>query len=322
MNRPDFIWLILFERYPMTAFLILLQILTFIGIGFLIRRTNLVTDKFRLDLSRLIMYVSLPAFLINSMNFSYSKELMRSSLDMVLLSFAPYAIILGLSSLFGRTRLLTEDEMAPYRFIMSFSNVGFLGYPVVAALFGVEAVFLAAMFNLIFDVLQWTYGVHIFKKDEKINIRHFLNPAIIAILIGFSMFILNVDFPAEIQTLIATLGATATPLAMITTGLIIAEFDLSNFFIDIKPLFVSIYRLLLLPFLLLLILSAAGVRGLPLVIPVVIIGMPGSASGPIIASNYGGNYELTSRLQCITTILSIITIPILDVITKWALQSL
>lgn len=303
----------------MTAFLILLQILTFIGIGFVIRRTNLVSDKFRLDLSRLIMYVSLPAFLINSMNFSFSKDLMKASMDMVLLSFASYAIILGLSSLFGRTRLLPDHEMAPYRFIMSFSNVGFLGYPVVAALFGTEAVFLAAMFNLIFDILQWTYGVHIFKQDEKINFRHFLNPAIISILIGFSMFVLNLDFPQEIQTLMGTLGATATPLAMITTGLIIAEFDLRKFFIDIKPLFVSAYRLLLLPILLLFILKAAGVSGLQLVIPVVIVGMPGSASGPIIASNYGGNYELTSRLQCITTILSILTIPILDIITNWVL---
>lgn len=303
----------------MTAFLILLQIITYIGIGFALRRTKLVSDRFRQDLSRLIMYVSLPAFLINSMNFSFSRDLMRASLDMVLLSFAAYAIVLTLSSLFGRTGLLPEDEMAPYRFTMSFSNVGFLGYPVVSALFGPEAVFLAAMFNLIFDVLQWTYGVHIFKRDEKINFRHFLNPAVIAIFFGFSMFLLNLDFPEQIQNLIATLGATATPLAMITTGLILAEFELKAFFKDIKPLFVAAYRLLFIPVLLLFIFRLAGVTGLHLVIPAIIMGMPGSASGPIIASNYGGNFELTSRLQCITTILSILTIPILDLFTKWAM---
>ena len=300
----------------MNAILFLLQIIIYMGIGFALKKSKLVSPGFRQDLSKLIIYVSLPAFLINSMNFSYSRDLMSASFDMVLLSFICYAVVLGISALFGRTGLLSEDAMAPYRYTMSFSNVGFLGYPVVNALFGPEAVFLAAMFNLIFDLLQWTYGVSLFTKHQTIRFRRFINPAIIAILIGFTMFMLNLDFPAQIQSTIASLGNTATPLAMMTTGLIIADFDLKDFFTDVKPFVVSAYRLLLLPVLLLLILRAAGVTGLKLAVPAVIMGMPAAASGPIIAQQYGGDFKLTSKLLCISTILSILSIPLLEVIVR------
>ena len=104
--------------------------------------------------------------------------------------------------------------------------------------------------------------------------------------------------------------------AMMTTGLIIADFDLKDFFTDVKPFVVSAYRLLLLPVLLLLILRAAGVTGLKLAVPAVIMGMPAAASGPIIALQYGGDFKLTSKLLCISTILSILSIPLLEVIVR------
>lgn len=300
----------------MSAFLILFQIITYIGIGFAVRRTKLVSGTFRADLSRFILYVSLPAFLLHNMNFSFSKELMNASLDMVLLSLLCYAIVLGLSSLFGKTRLVPAHEMAPYRYTMSFSNTGFLGYPIIAALLGQEAVFLAAMFNLTFDLLQWTYGVRIFEKGSAFKFRHLLNPAIIAILSGFVMFVLGLRFPQLIQDLIASLGGTATPLSMVTTGLIIAEFDLKDLIKGVKPLFVSFYRLIFLPLLICLVLYLAGLRGLKLAVPVLLFGMPAAASGPIIALNYGGDFQMTSRLLCITTILSALTIPLIEAVVK------
>lgn len=300
----------------MDVFLFLLQIIFYIAIGYSLRKTKLVSAGFRQDLSRLVIYVSLPAFLINSMNFNYSRDLMRSSFDMVLLSFLCYGIAFLISGIFGRARFVKDHEMAPYRYTMSFSNVGFLGYPVIGALFGTEAVFLAAMFNLIFDMLQWTYGVRLFTKNEKFNLRRLINPAIIAILIGFSMFVLNLDFPKHVQDTIASLGLTATPLSMMTTGLIIAEFDLRDFFRDIKPFIVSAYRLLLFPLLLILILRTLGMTGFKLAVPVMIMGMPAAASGPIIASQYGGDYKLTSQLLCTTTILSMLSIPLLGLIIR------
>lgn len=286
-------------------------------IGYVIKKLKIVEDSIKKDISELVINVTLPAFILLSMTANFSIEILSNSLKLIGISFFMYFIAIILGKFFVKVIRLPKDEESIYRFIIIFSNSGFMGYPIVNVVLGQQGVFYTAIFNLAFTVLLWTYGVYIIKGQSKVKmnfknrIKSIINPALCAVVLGFILFIFRIELPTFIKSTLSMVGSVTTPLSMMLIGFILSEIKLKDIVNGWEVYLLALVRLIIMPGIVFLILTLLNVEGYLIQIPVLIAAMPAAANTAIISSRYGGNYKLASKGIFITTLLSIITIPII-----------
>jgi predicted permease len=286
-------------------------------IGYVIKKLNIVEDSMKKDVSELVINVTLPAFIILSMTANFSVEILSNSVKLIGISFFMYFIAIVFGNVYTKLIKLEDDERSIYKFIVAFSNSGFMGYPIINVVLGAQGVFYAAIFNLAFTIMIWTYGVYIIKgkSSEKMSIKNriksIFNPALFAVIIGFILFVFQIELPNFIKSTLSLVGGVTTPLSMMLIGFILSEIHLKDIVSGWKIYSLALVRLLIMPGIMFLILTGLGVEGYLLQIPVLIAAMPAAANTAIVSSRYGGNYKLASKGIFITTLLSIITIPII-----------
>ncbi len=301
----------------MTVLNQIIVLFSLILVGYVIKKLKVVSDEFQAGIAPLILNVTLPAFILSSMNFKFSLETLKSSGWLIAISFAMYGVAFVISKLYSRAIGNPPRQRAAFEYAIMFSNSGYMGYPVVAQLFGEQGVFYAAIYNLSFSVLVWTYGVDLLSGQKNANmplkkrLLALINPGLIAVLIGFTLFLFNLSLPATVYSLLNMIGATTTPLSMMFIGFILTEIKPAEVLKNFQLLVVSAIRLVLLPALTYLILVLFGFSGLTLYIPVVIVGMPVAVNLAIFASRYQADYRLGSLLIFTSTLLSVITVPIM-----------
>ena len=287
--------------------------------GVIIKKRGIVTDHINAEVSSLVINVCLPAFILSSMAFDFSVEVLINSGMLVLISFSIYGLSIAIAKMLNKGFRLSGAARDVYEYVAVFPNCGFMGYPVLHAAFGQEAVFYAAIYNLSFSVLVWSYGVFIMQRSHRENLekrsifsmlKSSVNPAMIAVFLGFLMFLTGVKLPGPLYQTVKMIGSATTPLSMMFIGFILAEVHPKELFSDKRDFILTAHRLIVLPILVYFILTTLGVEGITLMIPVVITGMPAAANTAIIASRYKSDFKLASKLIFITTLFSILTIPL------------
>jgi len=205
-----------------------------------------------------------------------------------------------------------------FQFMVVFSNVAFMGLPVINAVYGTEGVFYTTLYNLPFNILIWTFGVMVLSRSNKESIggdgkgvafKVLLNPGIIAVGIGFLMFLTSTRLPGPIHETLVLLGSLTTPLSMFFIGTILADMDIKDIFTNKNVFIGASFRLVIVPLIVLVFLKALKFEGIILGIPVIITAMPVAANCSIMAAKYGSDYKFASQSVFISTMLSLITIP-------------
>lgn len=284
--------------------------------GFVIRKKNIVSRSFQKELSTLVLHVTLPAFIISSMNFTFSEEVLKDIGMILVISFATYIIALLLSYPITKLLGVSGKKRDIYQYLCIFANVGFMGYPVLELIAGKQAVFYGAIYNLPFNLFVWTIGISIMMRhkneEEKVHpLKNIVNPGFIAVMIGFFFYLTPFSIPTAINDTLAMIGKTTTPLSMMFIGFVLSELTLKEFKGDMKEYLLIAYRLVITPLLSFSILYTLGFRGLLLIVPVVLAGMPAAANTAIFAARCDNDAKLASKMIFVSTLLSMLTIPIL-----------
>lgn len=294
---------------------ILVLFLTLV-VGYLARRLRVFDEQATKGLSSLLLKVALPALIIDSLQQSFSPELLKASGQVLVIAFCVYAASGLLALLVGKLLKAPDSDIGVYRFALMFSNVGFMGYPVINAVFGSEAVFYAAIYNLPFNLIVFTLGILIIswggeKAAQQVTPAMFFNPATISVAIGFALFLFSVKLPGPLATTVSQLGSLTTPLSMILIGALLASTKLSETLGNWRIYVVSSLRLLIIPLAIWGVLRTLTSDPLLIGVPTIIAAMPVAANTAILAQEYKANSLLASQLVFVSTLLSIITIPLL-----------
>ncbi|MDN5342483.1 AEC family transporter [Oceanotoga sp. DSM 15011] len=286
-------------------------------IGYVSRKINVFNDSGTKGLSDLVLKITLPAMIIQSMQKEFSPELLGKVFQIVIISTVVYLVSFIISLFFPKLIGSSKDELGAYKFALVFSNVGFMGFPVIKAAFGNDALFYTAIYNLPFNFLVFTLGIVLLannKEKNKFDLKMFLNPGIISVLIGMIIFIFSIKLPTAVDETLSLLGSVTTPLSMLVIGSLLAKSSIKNIFSNPKVYIISFARLFLMPIIVYFILKPFVNDYLMIGIPLLITAMPVAANSAILAEEYGGNAELSSQTVFISTLLSIISIPL---ILKW-----
>lgn len=289
-------------------------------VGFGVYRLKVVDDQGITALSRLVMEVTLPAMIIISMNYDFSREIMWESGKILLLSLVLF-LVSGLFAMY-MTRFFTVDERAAsvYQFMLIFPNIGFMGYPVIDAIFGKLGVFYTSIFNLSFSFVVWTLGVWLFRKNEggsmQFHWRLLFTPGIASTLLGFIIFLFSIQLPYPIYRTLELVGGITTPLSMLVVGALMGRSPIKTIWNNPKVYVISAIRLLVIPLIVLALMRLGGFAAMTLGVTVVLLGMPGAANTAIFAERYGGDADLASRCVFLSTLFSVVTIPLMVWILK------
>ncbi len=290
--------------------------------GYIVKKMKVVTEQIHMEISNLVLNVCLPALIINSMNFKFSPEVLAQSGQLAVAAFVIYAGTILLS--YPLTRLIgaSGNRRDIFQYVLVFSNVGYMGYPVINAIMGERGVFYTAIYNLAFTVLVWTYGVHLMtrnaedgdsrpKESWKAQLKRIVNPNLVALAIGFVLFLFSIQLPAALSSTIKMIGDTTTPLSMMFIGFILADVSIRETLSDIQVYLVSAMRLLLLPFLVLLGFKLLHITGDLVTVAFVSTAMPAAANTTILAAVYDNDYRLGSRTIFVSTLLSVLSLPLM-----------
>ncbi len=290
-----------------------------IVVGYVVKKLRVVTEQIHLELSNLVLNVCLPAMVIHSMNFAFSPDVLVKSGQLALAAFVIYSGTILLS--YPLTRLLGArgQQRDIFQYVLVFSNVGYMGYPVINAVMGERGVFYTAIYNLAFTVLVWTYGVHLMTRGSAAagdnhwvaQLKRVVNPNLIALVIGFVLFLFSIELPGPVSATIKMIGDTTTPLSMMFIGFILSDVSIRETVSDPRVYGVSAMRLLLLPLLVYAGFRLLGVTGDLLTVAFISTAMPAAANTAILAAVYDNDYHLGSRTIFISTLLSVVTLPLM-----------
>lgn len=285
-------------------------------VGFAARKLNIVEETFSKGLSSYLFNISLPAMILSSMNYPFSMKVLSECGLLILAGVC----IMAFSAVLGRltAKLMKADAASSsiFEFGILMSNFGFMGYPVVEAFFGKQGIFYASVYSIPLYFVVNSYGVLLMQRGSGggISLKSVINPPITAVIIGFAMFLASIRLPHTVGMSVNLIGSTTTPLSMIFVGLILGSSRTAEVFRNYKVYIVSFMRLLLLPLCALAALRLARMDLLMTGIPVLVTAMPVAANASILAEKYGGNTYLGAQCVFVSTLLSILTIPIIAVL--------
>ncbi len=213
-----------------------------------------------------------------------------------------------------RIMRLPKEDWTVFRMMTIFTNLGFMGIPVIASVYGQDAVIYAAFYMLVNNVLLYTYAIWLICKgtgsDVKFDWKKLANPGVAACLTAIVIFAFQIRTPAPVNTLIGYMGEMAVPLSMMMIGATVAQADLKSVFTDVRIYVFSFLRLLVLPILTVLVIRILPFDRTILGVFVIMFSMPVGTFVSILAEEYGADNKTCSRGIVMTTILSLITLPI------------
>ncbi|AXI08783.1 auxin efflux carrier [Oceanobacillus zhaokaii] len=285
------------------------------SLGFIVRKTGILNENANDVLTQLILYITLPALILFSLDISFSINLAKEFIWLISMSLYVLIISCFIAYWMRRHSQLSDKQKSVYEGLIIFGNQGFIGYAISFILLGEQGIIYLTMFNLCYLVLIWTYGIYLFSKDTTmINWKSiFLNPGILSTLTGVLIFLLPISFPVVISDGLEIVGKMTIPLSMLLIGSLMANVKYKELIIMIKNIYLwksAVTRLILIP-LLLLPFAALSVPFPILIIGAVVSGMPSAPTISIYSQKYGADTFFASMGVLLTTILCIITIPFL-----------
>ena len=367
------------------------------AVGYLCYRRQILTEEVSRKVSAIVVNVANPCMILSSAltdQQMQGKELVQTLAIVVMM----YAFLLVVAQLLPRILCIQKESRGAYAAMTVFANIGFMGFPVLAAMYGNGALLYGAVFQIPFNILIYTYGVAVLTrkpgacakteqdvktepdvnaevdvnaepdvksevdvkaepdvkaevdvkaepngktgerqdaqgitaavngKSENIEngseqqgklqgtveiVKKIFNIGVIACIAAMLLYFLQTPVPSFLQAFITNLGNLTAPLSMMIIGASLAQMPLKELFLDKKLLLFSLVKLLLLPAVWMIMVNRVAEQEILRGVCLVMMATPAGSMTAMLAQQYGGDYETASRGVALTTVLSVITMPLL-----------
>ncbi len=287
-----------------------------IAVGFFCYKKELLTEAGVKSMSAILLNVVTPCMLINAYQQDFNTELAVKFLTAAGAAVLLHLIMIALVLLVFKRQ---ENPMVKKvnTFLAIYSNCGFMGLPLLNAALGDEGVFLGSAYLAVFSLMYWTQGVYVFSGDKRdmISKKAVLNPGVLGVLIGLVFFFGRIKLPGVIGTTVSGIAALNTPVAMFVIGSFLAKTKVKSALKNPNVWLVTVLRLLVLPLISLGVLFALTKTGIadPLAAMAVLlqVSAPCATVGSLFAVKFGYDPTYASEVIAISTLLSMITIPLM-----------
>ncbi len=286
-------------------------------VGFIAEKTGF-CKGLRSATSQLLTRITLPLLVITTLSGqTRSAQTQNTAVAVFLfgLLFISVLLLLGKFSTipFGFDKKRNDVHTC----LTAFGNTIFLGYPLLDAIWGPQAVFYAAFFSIANDLTAWTVGVLILSrsKNGKLDFRRLFNPTTLSYVIGALMFAFSLRLPGILHETATTIGSTTTVLSMLFLGATLASVRLRELIAGLSSVTIVLIKMILVPlgafFAIRWLIPALQLPVDALIAAVVALelAMPCQSVFAILAQECGGDTEYAATTICLTTAASLLTLP-------------
>lgn len=292
----------------------IIQLFIMIFMGFIIVKAKLLKAEDSKILSVIVLYLIIPCVIINAFQVDYTPQTVKGLLIALAGSVMTQVILLIVVSILGRVFHLNEVEVAS----IYYSNSGNLIVPIVMFILGKEWVLYGCVFMSVQLVFIWTHCKKIISRESTYDWRKIvLNINMISIAIGIVLFLTRIHLPAIINNTLSAVGSMIGPASMIVTGMLFAGMDFKQIFANKRVYFVSFFRLIIVPVIALFLIKCSQLstfssngNKLMLIVFLAII-TPSASTVTQMCQVYGNDSQYASAINVVTTLLAIITMPLM-----------
>lgn len=280
-----------------------------VAAGFAANRLGYFTKDTDQRLSKLIMNITMPAMILAAV--MTGDELPPT--ETILSGLGVSAIFYGLGFVFMLVvpRFLggTAGEKGVWGFSFLFPNLSFIGYPVITALLGKEALLFAVILVLPNTLLSYTIGATLL-GGGKFNWKVLVSPAMICAVLSLVISLLRLETPALLGEMLDMVGSVTIPLSLMVLGSLLSGMHAKDVFSNPRMWVTAVLRLTVMPVVIFLLLRPLHLNELVLGVAVLETGMPVAVTGTMLSMEYGGDTDCMARMIFLTTVLSMVTIPL------------
>lgn len=306
-------WYCMVKNMILLKQMIVLFIMMLVGVY--CRKKGIFNDEANKRISSLVVNVANPALIFSS---SINQEAVIEGMEFVktfVLAWGMFGVLMVIAFFVPRILRADISEYGTYKTMTIFSNIGFMGFPVIDALYGSEALLYATMFLIPFNVLIYTYGISVMKGEKTgFQLHKILNVGVISCAVALVIYLTRLPIPVVVENAVDSISALTAPLSMMVIGDSLTKINLKKLFCNGRMLVFSVVKLLLIPIVGVSMIKLLGLNPLLTGVCMIMLATPVGSMNAMLAQEYGGDYELASQGVTITTLLAVVTMPLVSML--------
>ena len=285
-------------------------------LGFAANKGGILDGHANKSLSDLVVNITTPCMMLAAL--SATKARRSDLLLMIVCAVIMFGLFFLAAQVIPKRLPVPEKEVPAYKYFTIFTNNGFMGFPIVKALWGNKALIYASLINIPVSIMMYTYGIWLYSNKSgehaKFSLRKLINIPNISAVLVLILALLKVGFGGPVQDTLSVIGDATVPLSMIVVGSTLAERAQNGKFRDWMVYVFAAVRLLEFPLAVFGLVYFLPIDPLIKGVLVIIAAMPGSANGVLFAQQYSYNRTVSSWYVFVSTVMSVLTIPLISVI--------
>lgn len=305
--------------------IVLNQVVIFIvitAIGFIAVKARVLDDGGLTVITKLFTKITLPFLLFTNTVNGTTRDALAANLYIIPISLGAYAVLIIVTRLLARILKLERARARLFALANTFGNVGFIGIPVLLAVFGQRVMIYVAVFTVVDQILIWTYGFSLSCPGENAcrlelkTLKNMISPPIVAVLLALIFVLLDIRPFGVLNDAFVTVSAASTPLPFIYLGGMIALSDMKKFLKHYEFYIGIAVKMVIIPLLLFLILRATGIPADLVTTTTILVALPSISIVPMLARANGSDEEYATAAVIVTTLVSLITLPFVSYLTS------
>ena len=285
-----------------------------LAVGFVARKCKIIDETASKRFSTLIVCIGQPFMIIGSqIHIEYSHENLKTGVMILALGAAAHIIIAAIAFV-SMMKVKDLDERKIAEFSVIFANCGFMGFPVLSAMFGERGLFFGSFYVILYNLFTWSWGMVILgrkRPDIKINpYKMIVNYGTVPCIIGFLIFALRIPIPEPLARATDYIGSLCTPVSMLITGGLISTMSIKELFAQKILYFISALKLIVVPLIVCVIAAFVGLSDELVIFVTIMSGLPTAANAVMFSEMYDIKPPLAAGVVGMTTLLSTATLPI------------
>jgi predicted permease len=286
-----------------------------VALGFFAAKKGIFSPEVRRDMTNVVIYIVLPCNIFHSFETSLSP-------DKLMQCAVVFIIAIGAQLLYMLINKFAYIKIPPERrIVMQYAtivnNASFMGLPVIDSVFGTTGILYGSIVLVPIRLFMWTSGLSLFTKTEKKQQFRSLatHPCIWAVILGFAYLFSPVRLPDFLSSTINVVGSCTTFLSMFIVGSILSEVDFRTI-LDKTCFYYSFIRLIAIPAIIYIVLTLIGIDQIVTGVSVLSSAMPAATMTAMLSAKYGRDSVFASKLIFVSTLLSLVTLPIIAAVLK------
>lgn len=293
----------------------LIQLFLMLFLGYFLCKIGIFDRHTNQKMTKLCLNVTTPCLILNSV----LQQTGERNLQLIALTFAVafgyYILMPFIGWLMCKILRLPRQNHGLYIFMSVFENTGFMGIPLINAIYGSVGVLYTAIFNIAFSLASFGYGPIVLgigmNHKSKLNLKSILSPGTILSCLTIVIYLSGIQLPSVITGVVSSIGAVTSPMAMMLTGAALALIDIRTVFTDLHVYPFLALRQLIFPLIVFPVFAWVIKDPVLLGVAFIMTIMPCASNCVLFATNYNNDEALAARTVFISTMLSIVTIPLL-----------